>query len=160
MSGVTIGIRFEGLIFRSNSAVIGGGLYSTGSGTAVTEDEDRNPEYNPSTLIGCEFIRNEAMKTGGAIDSGAGRDIIKNTSFIGNTASLGGALRLVGTTSLIGCDFVNNLSGENEGPGVSNDGIIASLSNCSFVDNAFNCQTGFFLDYNEVRPPCCSPRGQ
>lgn len=149
MSGVTVGIRLEGTIFSSNSALIGGGVYSTGSGTAVTQDIDGIPAQNPTTLIGCEFIGNGA-KTGGAIYSGAGRDMIVNTSFVRNSAFIGGALRLVGTTSLNGCKFVKNLSGDDEGPGISNDGVIADLSHCSFVDNGFNCRTEFFLDHNDV----------
>lgn len=152
MSGVTFGVLFEGMKFISNSALIGGGLYSTGSGTAVTEDGDDILHQNPTTFIGCEFIGNEAMKTGGAMDSSTGRDMIENTSFVGNTASMGGALRLVGTTSLIGCEFIDNLSGDDEGPGISNDGAIANLSRCSFIDNVFNCPTGFFLEYNDVSP--------
>ena len=152
ISGVTVGILFEGIKFISNSALIGGGLYSTGSGTAVTEDDGDILHEHPTTFIGCEFIENEAMKTGGAMDSSTGRDTIENTYFVGNTASIGGALRLVGTTSLIGCEFVDNLSGNDEGPGISNDGAIANISRCSFIGNVFNCPTGSFLEYSDVSP--------
>ena len=80
------------------------------------------------------------------------RDMIETTSFVGNITSVGGALRLVGTTSLIGCEFVDNLSGNDEGPGISNDGAIANISRCSFIGNVFNCPTGSFLEYSDVSP--------
>ena len=152
MSGVCLGLRLEGARFTSNSALIGGAVYTTGSGIAITEDKYGKPQENPTTFIGCKFIGNKAVKTGGALDSGAGIDLIVNTSFVRKTAAIGGALRLVGTISLEGCDFIENLSDEDEGPGISNNGVITDLSRCTFVKNVFNCQPGFYLEYNEVRP--------
>lgn len=69
MSGVTVGMRFEAVVFKSNSAIIGGELYLTGSGTAVTEDVYGNPEHSPTTFFGCEFMGKKALKTGEAMDS-------------------------------------------------------------------------------------------
>ena len=152
MSGMSLGLRFVGARFILNSAVIGGAVYSTGSGTADTKDKYGMTQENPTTFIRCEFIGNKAEKMGGALDSGAGIDLIVNTSFVRNTAAIGGALRLGGEISLEGCDFIENSSDEDEGPGISNDGIILEISHCTFINNIFNYQPGFYLEYNEVNP--------
>ena len=57
VSGVTVGILFEGSKFISNSALIGGELYSTGSGTAVTEDQGGILHENPTTFMGVSLSK-------------------------------------------------------------------------------------------------------
>ena len=150
ISGVNLGLRLKKTEFISNSAIIGGGVYTTGSGTAITEDEDGEPQEHPTTLIECVFIDNKAIVAGGALDSAAGIDLIVDTTFMRNTAASGGALRLFGMTYLRGCEFYENVSDEDEGPGVFNDGVISEIANCSFRDNVYNCQPGSYLGYSEV----------
>ena len=157
MSGVSFGPHFNATNFYSNTAEVGGGVYATGSGIVTVGDEDKDLQQNPTIFNWCEFINNEATTTGGALNSGAGIDVIENTLFSGNTAGIGGALRLIGKASITGCDFVNNLSDEDEGPGIFNDGIISSVSKCSFIGNVFKCDSGFYLAYSEVSPRFNSP---
>lgn len=111
----------------------------------LTKTLNGNLRYYPTFLIEWGFVENTATKTGGAMDGSAGRDMIVNTSFLGNINSFGGTLRLVSTASLIGCTlFAEKVSGQNDGPGISNDGVILFMSNCDFIDNAHICRTGFF----------------
>lgn len=152
MSGVSFGPLFKATKFDSNSAVVGGGVYTAGSGTAAVGDEDEDLQKNPTIFNGCEFKGNKATTTGGALNTGAGLDEIVNTTFIRNTAKIGGALRLIGTASIEKCMFEDNLSDEDEGPGVFNDGIVTNVFNCTFYGNVFNCDPGTYLDYNTVSP--------
>lgn len=147
ISGVAVGPKFIGMTFISNSAQIGGGVYVTGSGTAIT----LNSNYDaPTTFDRCKFIGNEAKPTGGAVDSGEGLDSIINTLFEGNSAQVGGSVRLAGTASLDNCSFVEDTSDKDEGPALSDIGNISSMSMISFVNNTFECEEGTFLDYNLV----------
>ncbi|CAN0496731.1 unnamed protein product, partial [Scytosiphon promiscuus] len=88
-----------------------------------------------STSDRCEYISNTATATGGAVESGAGLDIFSNTLFKGNRAGVGGALRLAGVASIDNCSFVENTSDDEQGPAVSNIGIISSISNATFAHN-------------------------
>ena len=101
-------------------------------------------------FIGCDFVDNQAVATGGAIHSAAGQDLVINTTFSGNTASEGGAMSLAGTTGLVNCSFVENISDEGRGSVVANMGYMSGISNCSFHSNAFSCQRGEFLGYHLV----------
>ena len=140
---------YIGVIFFSNFASHGGGVYSTGSGNALygLDSEQRS---NPVVFVGCGFVDNQAVATGGAIHSAAGQDLVINTTFSGNTASEGGALSLAGTTGLVNCSFVENISDEGRGPAVASIGYMSGISNCSFHSNAFSCQRGEFLGYHLV----------
>ena len=100
--------------------------------------------------IGCSFVDNQAIATGGAIHSAAGQDLVINTTFRGNTASEGGALSLAGTIRLVNCSFVENISDEGRGPVIANIGYMSGISNCSFHSNTFSCQRGEFLGYHLV----------
>ena len=117
--GNDLGPYFTGVRFFSNFAPHGGGVYSTGSGNALV-GLDSEQRSNPVVFIGCSFVDNQAVATGGAIHSAAGQDLVINTTFSGNTASEGGALNLAGTSSLVNCSFVENISDEGRGPVVAN----------------------------------------
>ena len=149
MWGNDLGPYFIGMIFFSNFASHGGGVYSAGSGNALygLDSEQRS---NPVVFIRCSFVDNQAIATGGAIHSAAGQDLLINTTFSGNTASEGGDLSLAGTTGLVNCSFVENISDEGRGPAVASIGYMSGISNCSFHSNAFSCQRGEFLGYHLV----------
>lgn len=84
------------------------------------------------------------------MDSGAGLDRFVGSSFVGNSARFGGALRIVGTASLSNCTFVENASNDGKGPAISNVGYISSQNNSYFRDNIPQCDPGTFLDFNTV----------
>lgn len=83
----------------------------------------------------------------------SGNDTIGDTKFEGNAAGTGGALRLAGTARLRGCSFVDNVSGQGEGPAVSNIGYLEELSWSKFSGNVFDCPAETFLDFNTVSFP-------
>ena len=147
--GNNLGPYFIGLIFFSNFASHGGGVYSVGSGNALN-GLDSEQRSNPVVFVRCSFVDNQAIATGGAIHSAAGQDLLINTTFSGNTASEGGALSLAGTTGLVNCSFVENISDEGRGSAVANIGYMSGIFNCSFHSNAFSCQRGEFLGYHLV----------
>ena len=149
MWGNELGPYFIGLIFFSNFASHGGGVYSVGSGNALY-GLDSEQRRNPVVFVRCSFVDNQAVATGGAIHSAAGQDLVINTTFSGNTALEGGALSLAGTTGLVNCSFVENISDEGRGPAVASIGYMSGISNCSFHSNAFSCQRGEFLGYHLV----------
>lgn len=149
--GSGIGPRFAGLTFVSNRTPIGGAVYLTSSGTTITANQSGVPIENHTWFERCVFICNGAEATGGAIEARAGFVVITNTSFTENTTATGGALRLSSSTSLHNCSFVNSTSDEGEGAAISNVGFASSMVMCSFIDNAFNCKPGEFLDYSEAR---------
>ena len=152
VSGAGFGPKFIGTRFVSNSAEMGGGVYTSGSGIAVVPNILSAPEpQDPFTFISCEFIENKAATRGGALDTGAGIDRIVNTLFVRNTAGTGGALRLAGKASLEGCEFIENSSNEDKGPAVYNEGMISNMSFCNFFNNVFSCESKHFLAFNEVR---------
>ena len=154
MSATSSGPEFFGARFTSNSAQVGGAVYATGSGTAVTEDGlFGDIVLHRTTFVGCEFVGNQAHATGGAVESSAGVDLFVNTSFTRNTAGVGGALRLAGTTTLDNCSFYGNIAQEAGGPAVSNIGFVAEFINSSFGDNVFDCASGTYLDSAEVSAP-------
>ncbi|CAM9843134.1 unnamed protein product [Ascophyllum nodosum] len=97
MSGTDVGLIIPGVSFVSNSAQLGGAVYTTSSGNAkVGFDGVAVP--NPTIFYKCSFVGNTAVATGGAIQSAAGEDFITETTFVGNTARVGGALFLAGTS--------------------------------------------------------------
>lgn len=152
ISATSFGPQFVGASFASNYAQVGGAVYATGSGTAVTEEEFTNDVIlHRTTFDGCEFVGNQAEATGGAVESSAGVDLFADTLFVRNKAGVGGALRLAGTTSLDNCSFYGNLAEEGGGPAVSNIGFVSQFFNSSFDDNTFDCASGTYLDSAEVR---------
>ena len=149
IEGTAMGTVFTNVTFVRNSAQSGGGVHSTGSGTAVTIDGDSQVE-NPTAFMGCIFTENFALATGGAVDSASGKDIFIDTLFKGNKAGVGGALRLAGTASVKNCFFYENLSDLGGGPAVSNIGYMTNVTNCLFNDNIFDCENQTFLDFTTV----------
>ena len=153
LEGMGVGIHFRDVKFVGNVAPVGGGVHATGSGTTVTGDPKDNTkrEKNPTTFDGCSFVRNLAFATGGAVDSVSGQDVFFGTLFKDNTARVGGALRLAGTSSISNCSFNDNISEFGEGPAVHNLGFMSILTSNYFEGNIFDCESGMFLDFNEVR---------
>lgn len=148
VSGVDAGLRLVGLTFTLNSAQIGGAAYITGSGSFLVEaNEDYEVVEHPTMFDQCSFVGNTATATGGAVLSSAGQAAVTNTLFQANSAGVGGALRLAGTTSLHNSTFVENISGENGGPAVSNVGYILSMSHVVFSGNVIWCIPGTFMSY-------------
>ena len=144
-----MGPVFHGITFIYNSAQVGGGVYLTGSGTSITIIRDQSGAItqvqNPTTFDGCTFIGNVAEATGGAVDSSAGRDSFRKSWFEKNSAAVGGALRLAGEASLYKCLFVDNVSGFDKGPAVSNIGFISNVTDNIFRGNVFSCDPGMYL---------------
>lgn len=155
ISGVGVAPQFVGASFLSNSAAVGGGVYVTFSGNTAHRSERPadlgKMTHSPTTFIHCNFIGNEAVETGGAVESSAGRAFFNGTRFERNNASIGGALRLTGTTIIEDCSFIENASSEDEGAAISNTGLQSiTIHSCRFADNVFQCPQGKFLDFDKV----------
>lgn len=150
ISGTEIGTVFSNVSFVENTAHAGGGVRVTGSGTAITVDNG-SPMDNPVIFENCRFVKNEAYGTGGAIDSASGNDVFKRTIFMGNQARLGGALRLGGKASITRCSFIDNVSEDEGGPAISNNGHLFDLTKNVFDHNVLDCKRQAFLDFT-VRP--------
>ena len=153
LGGIGNGTHFRNVKFVGNVAQVGGGVHATGSGTTVTSDpnDNKNKQNYPTRFDGCSFVDNHAFATGGAVDSASGQDVFFDTVFKGNRARVGGALKLAGTSSISNCSFNDNISELGEGPAVHNLGYISSLMSNYFEGNIFDCESGMFLDFDEVR---------
>ena len=150
LSGTELGPVFPGVLFKSNSAQVGGAVSSLASGNSESHSR------GPTTFERCHFIGNVAEAMGGAIKSAAGQDLISEGVFEGNRAGTGGALRLAGTAYLANCSFVENVSYNDEGAAVSNIGTLFRVENTSFGGNTFSCPLGMFLGSNEVTLGVCA----
>ena len=149
LEGIGIGTHFSHVEFVGNVAQVGGGVHATGSGTTATLDNNAQ-QNNPTTFDGCSFVDNLAFATGGAVDNAPGQDVFLDTLFKGNTARVGGALGLAGTSSMSNCSFNDNISEFGEGPAVHNLDYMSNLTSNYFKGNIFDCESGMFLDFNEV----------
>ena len=149
LEGIGIGTHFRHVNFVGNVAPSGGGVHATGSGTTATVNNNIQ-QNNPTTFDGCSFVDNFASATGGAVDSASGQDVFLDTLFKGNKARVGGALRLAGTSSINNCSFNDNISEFDEGPAVHNLGYMSNLAKNHFEGNIFDCESGMFLDFDEV----------
>ncbi|CAN0337700.1 unnamed protein product, partial [Ectocarpus sp. 12 AP-2014] len=129
--------------FTSNSSPRGGAVYSVSSGIA-TDNAGAEPVFFPIVYDDCLFTDNWASASGGAIESLAGYDVALNTAFERNTAGVGGALRLGGAAALTNCTFVDNISDEDEGPAISNLGVL-QVDESRFAGNSFWCEAGTYL---------------
>ena len=143
-----MGIVFRNVTFVKNYAEIGGDVHASGSGTIVVVETNNEVVTNPTTFEGCVFDRNVAHATGGAVDSASGEDAFLRTIFKGNQATLGGALRLAGTASVDGCSFDDSVSELGGRPAVSNVGCMSNVTNSSFKNDVFGCDSQTFLDFN------------
>ena len=151
LNNMAKGPTFNEITFDSNSAKMGGGMYATGSGTfSERGSSGQKVIYYPVTIIGCTFVNNVAEVSGGAVITASGRYKFLETSFVLNLASVGGALRLTGEAFLDACSFVENISDPDEGPAVSNLGIISNFSAGYFKDNKYVCGIHTFLSFTEV----------
>ncbi len=107
--------------FSSNTAALGGGLYSDGGS---------------STLTSCSFVTNQGV-SGGGIYNRDHTATLSNCVLQSNTASNnngGGLYSLRGSSTLTSCSLIANRSGDSGG-GISNDTHAAILSNCLFQSN-------------------------
>lgn len=150
ISGADVGPKFVKVIFISNSAQLGGGVYATSSGNAKINLKGQEA-LNPTIYDNCSFVDNVAVATGGAIQSAAGQDSILHTSFKRNSARVGGALFLGGTSNFMDCSFIDNVSDEGGGPVASNIGYVESMRSSSFTGNDYSCSLGTFRAYETVR---------
>lgn len=57
ISGTGIGPTFVNVTFTEDAAPTGSAVYATGSGTAVTIDENSDSEHNPMTFDRCQVPR-------------------------------------------------------------------------------------------------------
>ena len=142
------GPTFTNASFMYNYAEVGGGIFITGSGTSLDPNDG---EISATFFEECRFIDNKAEATGGAIESATGAAVITNTYFEGNEAGVGGALRLAGASSVKGCTFEDNISDLGGGQAISWIGYNLDIENCSFRDNAYNCDPGTFYNESGVR---------
>ena len=149
MWGNDYGPHFVGVEFISNYAQHGGGVFSTGSGNALIS-LDGEQRSQPVLFDRCRFLENQAVATGGAIQSASGQDEVVNTVFVRNMAAEGGSLNFAGSALLDNCSFEENMSDEGGGPVVSNIGYISGISNSSFFGNAYSCEPNSFLYYMSV----------
>lgn len=81
-SGNPRGQYYEGVVFRSNSARIGGAVATFGTGMG---NED---ERFPPIFVGCQFVSNTAIETGGAANTVFGREKFVSTRFESNIAGV------------------------------------------------------------------------
>ena len=147
VTGTAFGVVFMNVVFLSNHAPTGGGVRITESAAAITIYGENQRVVNPTTFVGCKFVYNSAIGTGGAVDSASGQDLFDDTLFEGNYARVGGGLRLAGTASIVNCSFVDNASDLGGGAAVSNIGYISTVTNVSFHGNVFNCGSQTFLEF-------------
>ena len=139
------GPTLTGVVFSNNTAEAGGAVFFSAVGT------NEYSSYSPSSkFMECKFDGNSASSTGGAIHSIAGKDLVRGTDFTNNTADFGGALRVSGSTVLLNSSFVENKSGEEGGPAISNGGVILKMDGLIFSGNGYQCSADAFMDLNEV----------
>ena len=146
------GPTLMGVNFSNNTAEAGGAVFFSAIGTYEdsTTDDDEISYISSSKFIDCNFDGNSASSTGGAIHSIAGKDLVWGTDFTNNTADFGGALRISGTIVLLNSSFVENKSGEEGGPAISNGGVILKMDRLIFSGNGYQCSADAFMDLNEV----------
>ena len=146
------GLTLMGVNFSNNTAAAGGAVFFSAVGTYEdsTPDDDEISYISSSKFIDCSFDGNSASSTGGAIHSIAGKDLVWGTDFTNNMADFGGALRSSGTIVIINSSFVENKSGEEEGPAISNGGVILKMYGLIFSGNGYQCSADAFMDWNEV----------
>ena len=146
------GPTLTGVIFSNNTAEAGGAVFFSAVG--IDEDDSSNGDeisyYSWSKFIECRFDGNSASSTGGAIHSIAGNDLVWGTDFTNNMADLGGALRVYGITVILNSSFVENKSGDEGGPAISNRGVILNMRSLIFSGNGYQCSADNFKDLDEV----------
>lgn len=121
-------------------------------GNTKTENSTSSdgPTVQPIKFSNCTFVKNSALKAGGAIEIILGRAHVDNSVFVGNIAPEGGALRLFSSIMLLNSSFSDNISGEGGGPAISNIGIISEMIGLSLSGNRFLCSATEFVDVSQA----------
>ena len=149
IAAVETAFVFRGVLFDSNRAQAGGGVFAFASGTTLSSDSiTGNAVENWSIFDSCSFVNNVAYTIGGAIHSAYRLDVIVNTIFVGNVAFAGGALLLSGSAYLANTSFLGNVA--SAGPAVFNFGYMTGMTSIAFHDNAPSCDNGSFINFKEV----------
>jgi len=149
-------LTLSNLIFKDNSAIFGGGMYSEGytsynmaqpvlTNVTFINNAGRgegggmeNRYYSQPTLTNVSFIGNTSYRSGGGMLNLSYCDsILTNVTFSNNTAVAGGGLSNIGSNStLTNVTFNNNFSFE-WGGGMDNAGNSNStLTNVTFTSNS------------------------
>jgi predicted outer membrane repeat protein/parallel beta-helix repeat protein len=111
--------------FRANAAANGGGLFCL-EGTSI--------------LSNCTFEGNYGWASGGGIKNSSVHMRLNECTFIGNVAIWGGGGMIShGPITLSNCVFNSNFSPGGNGGGMANDGLIYTMTNCTFINNSANC---------------------
>ena len=150
-----------GVFFSNNNAEAGGAVFFSAVGTYEHDSyyDDEIAYSTWSKLIECRFDGNLLSSTGGAIHNIAGKDSVWGTEFTNNTADFGGTLRVCGViVHLNSSSFVENKSGEEGGPAISNGGVILNIRRLIFSGNGYQCSADAFMELNEVGFASCSCR--
>ncbi|NCQ86187.1 MAG: cadherin [Microcystis aeruginosa W13-18] len=142
------------LIFESNNATNGGGLYNlSGANPLLTNITFRNNTatnggaiYNSSsnpTLTDVTFTNNTVTGGGGgAIYNTSSTSTLTNAIFTSNTASSGGAILNTGSNiTLNNATFTSNAAG-NVGGAIYNTGSSSTLNNATFSSNTATSDGG------------------
>lgn len=136
-----------GLTITNGFAKRGGAIYCFSSSPTITDCMlVKNGGYagggicceaaNP-ILINCTFSNNWVSRYGGGMYNIRGNSPTLNScTFLGNRAGHGGGIASDDSSpTLVNCKFVGNMA-ERGGGGVSNQGGILSLANCTFSTNS------------------------
>ena len=149
-------LTLSNLIFKENSAMFGGGMYSEGDYfsmsvahptlTNVTFINNtgrgegggmENRDYSQPILTNVSFIGNISNRSGGGMLNLYKCDaVLTNVTFSSNTAVAGGGLSNIGSSStLTNVTFNNNSSSEWAGGMDNADPGNSTLTNVTFVNN-------------------------
>jgi len=107
-------------------------------------------------IAGCDFTRNLAVETGGALNN-AGRPLtLHGCLFSGNTAGAGGALHnSYADMTLMNCVFAGNRATGSGGALYSGCALLVDITNCTFADNLANRGATLALPSGH-RGPCAA----
>ncbi|GCA77073.1 putative outer membrane protein pmp6 [Microcystis aeruginosa NIES-2520] len=149
------------IIFESNNATNGGGLYNvTGANPTITNTTFRNNTasdggaiYNSSsnpTLTDVTFTNNTVTSEGGAIYNTSSNPTLNNTTFGNNTASAGGAIYNTSSSPIFNtATFTSNIASSSGGAIYNTDGS-STLNNVTFTQNRATNHGGAI--YNDSSP--------
>jgi hypothetical protein len=129
------------------SAIISGSAafldgFTITAGNAVSPNHQGGGIYiatGSPTLVNCTFIRNKALRGGGATNSNYSADnpVFIKCKFIGNEATAGGAMESQGgAPTLTNCVFSGNVSTESGGGLFNMGNSNAILINCTLSGNS------------------------
>ncbi|CAM9718324.1 unnamed protein product [Scytosiphon promiscuus] len=146
----------DSTLFSSNSAEKDGGAIYTvdfqqGTGGAVSA-QFAGGDSSPVIFSSCNFSRNEAGNSGGAVEIVSGHQEFEACHFDGNAADIGGAMILGGITTVVHDFFFLFNSVSSRGLAVAVVGS-ADISGSTFDGNALYCASGLMYreDTEEAR---------